>query len=135
MKRAKPHNKTPFRTIAEWITLAVSGATIVGLIAYLVADLTTPASPYVELVATPLPTAARRSGDRFVLPIAIANRGGKTVSYASFRIDVAGKAGPRTETVEVEYLARDSTQHVYLVLEEDPASAQVRVTPGYYRLD
>jgi uncharacterized protein (TIGR02588 family) len=135
MKRSKADNKTPVRKLAEWITLAVSGATILGLIAYLAVDLTTPASPYVELVATPLHAAARRTGERFVLPIAIANRGGKTVSYASFRIDVAGKAGERTETVEVEYLARDSTQHVYLLLEDDPASAKIRITPVYYRLD
>ena len=41
------------RKLAEWVTLGVSSATILGLMTYLVLDLTEPDSPYVELVATP----------------------------------------------------------------------------------
>ena len=132
MKRGA--KKMPVRKLAEWVTLGVSSATILGLMTYLVLDLTEPDSPYVELVATPMHAEAQRVSERFVLPIDIANRGSRTVSHASFSVAVAGSERGN-ETVEVEYLARESTQRVYKFVDRDPASAKVMVTPVYYRLD
>ena len=132
MKRGA--KKMPVRKLAEWVTLGVSTATILGLTTYLVLDLTETDTPYIELVATPLHAQARRVGERFVVPIEIENRGNRTVTYASFSVAVAGSEA-RAETVEVEYLARESTQRVYKFVERDPASAKVTVTPVYYRLD
>ena len=133
MKRGA--KEMPVRKLAEWVTLGVSSATILGLMTYLVLDLTEPDSPYVELVATPMHAEARRVGERFVLPIDIANRGSRTVSHASFSVAVAGIDSGRNETIEVDYLARESTQRVYKFVDRDPASAKVTVTPVYYRLD
>ena len=125
----------PVRKLAEWITLIVSAATIIGLIVYLLFEFAAPDSPYVELVATPSVDEARKVGESFVLPIDIENRGGRTVALATFRITSAGANGEEHEHVELQYLARTSKQRIYMYLARDPKIANVRITPGYYRLE
>src|SRR5687768_10970773 len=65
-------------TAAEWVTLAISSAILIGLIAlttyfYLIAS-TDPVMVEVE----PRPAEVYQSGDRFYLPITVRNRGGET---------------------------------------------------------
>jgi uncharacterized protein (TIGR02588 family) len=126
--------KKPARLLAEWVTLIVSAATILGLIVYLVVELATPASSYVELVAQPVHAEIAQVGGRFVLPVEIENRGGKTAAYAKFRVTSDGQSGTETE-FELQYLGRNSRQRVYIYLDRDPRNMNVRVLPLYYRLD
>jgi uncharacterized protein (TIGR02588 family) len=127
--------RMPVRKLAEWVTLIVSSATIVALIAYLLFEFAAPASPYVELVATPLFGNAQKVGESFVLPIDIENRGSRTVALATFRITIAGPSGEEHEHIELQYLARTSKQRIYKYLAREPKSANVRIVPGYYRLE
>lgn len=127
--------KVPGRKLAEWITLIVSSATILGLIAYLVMDIFTPASNHIELAATPVYGEAARAGNRFVLPIEIENRGGKTVAYASFSIAITGPDGKESETFELKYLAGNSKRRIYKYLPRDPKDVRIDLVPVYYTLE
>jgi uncharacterized protein (TIGR02588 family) len=125
----------PARKLAEWITLAVSTVTILALVAYLLFEFAAPASPFVELVATPLFSDAQKVGESFVLPIDIENRGRRTVALATFRITIAGANGEEYEHIELQYLARTSKQRIYKYLAREPKRGNVRIVPGYYRLE
>lgn len=127
--------KLSSRKLAEWITLLVSAGTILALIVYLIFDLTTPASPYIELVARPLPAEAKQVGDRYVLPVEIENRGQKTIGYASFRIVITAPHGTQTDSIELQYLAKNSRTRIYKYLERDPKHSRIDISPIYYKFE
>ena len=123
------------RKLAEWMTLLVSAAILIGLIIYLVLDVTYPASPYVELEVNALRDQVQKAGSRFVLPIEIHNKGERTIAYASLRVDVAIGNEAEKENVEVEFLGRKSKTRIYKYFDSDPRSLKIGVTPVYYKFE
>ena len=94
----------PPRTLAEWTTLVLSITVIGALIVYLVMDLRSPASPYVEIAVRSEYGEVRQVGNRYVLPIDIENKGDKAVGRANIRITIHGSQGPPTDDFEIQYL-------------------------------
>ena len=119
----------PSRKLAEWVTLLTSVVVIVALIAYLVHDALTPASPYVEILARPSYGEVSRAGNRYVLPIDVESRADRAVTRVNIRITVAGAP---VEDVEIQYLGKRATTRIYRYFDQDPRTLRIEIAPTHY---
>lgn len=120
------------RKLAEWITLIASVVVIFFLVAYLVHDLLSPASPYVEVLARPAYAEVSRAGNRYVLPIDIESRADRAVARLNIRIVVPGSP---PDDVEIQYLGKRSTVRIYRYFDHDPRTLKVEIAPTHYVFD
>ena len=127
MKRTLPKRK-----LAEWITLVTSIVVILSLVVYLVHDLLSPASPYVEILARPAYAEVSRAGSRYVLPIDIESRADRAVARVNVRI---AQAGAQPDDVEIQYLGKRSTVRIYRYLDQDPRTLKIEIAPTHYVFD
>jgi uncharacterized protein (TIGR02588 family) len=121
------------RRLAEWTTLAVSTAVVVGLASYLIYEGVTPHSEFASVLATPQLEQVRRVDHRYVLPVEVNNPGRKTLTHLV--LEVRSPTGRVETEITLEYLGRRARQTVYAYLEEDPRTHPVTIEPRMYTLD
>ena len=121
------------RSLAEWVTLAISVAIVLGLlglVTYLYLDdgLT---SAVIEV--TPLIGETRESGARFYVPVEIENTGGKTVEQLLVTVSLTLPNGS-TEDAQftVDFLAGGASQGAVASFSEDPREHEVGVSAVSY---
>ena len=89
---------------------------VVGTFAYLVfMSVTLTSEPYIKLSAEIDWTGARKVQDQYIIPVKIENLGHRTPSKAIFAVEHEGK---KIAELSIDYLARKSTQTVYLTLQQ-----------------
>ena len=123
------------RKLAEWTTLILSITVIGALTVYLILDLRSPASPYVELAVRAEYGEVRQVGNRYVLPIDIENKGDKAVGRANIRITIHGSQGTQTDDFEIQYLGKRSKTRIYRYFERDPRALKVEISPTHYAFE
>lgn len=124
------------RRLAEWITFGLSLTLVLALSAHLVWRLREPFTELVDARITPrLDRVARQEG-RFVLPLDIANPGGRTIRDLQVRVEYRGAGGEaRSMDLLVDYLGQSSEQVVYTYFRDDPRTLSIRAEALSYRVD
>jgi uncharacterized protein (TIGR02588 family) len=117
------------RKAAEWTTLGVSVAILLGLTGYLVYEGVTPDAAFIPVSATPLLDQVRRVDQRFVLPVEISNPGRKTVT--NLQVELRTANGVEVE-INIDYLGQRAKQTVYAMMDVDPRQTTVTVEPRIY---
>ena len=125
--------RTKLRTMAEWVTLAVSTLIVVGLIAltayFYVTSPSTPAAVEVE----PRLAETYQSGSRYYLPLTVRNTGGETGEEVRIRVSVTDASG-RQEAAEVmiQFLAGGGSSKAVAAFGTDPRQGQVEAVVVSY---
>jgi uncharacterized protein (TIGR02588 family) len=78
-----------------------------------------------------------RAGERYVVPIEVHNRGDRTMRDAKVEVThrTDPKAEPQSQDFTIDYLGEGSKQTIYLYVDSDPATLDVRVNVLHYRLE
>lgn len=120
--------ENPTRTVAEWATLAISIAILAVLFGaigffYLRGD---GEDSIIEV--TPLTGEVRRAGDRFMLPVEIANTGERTASTVAVTIALMVD-GEEAESADfsIDFLAGGASERGVAIFTTDPATAEITV--------
>jgi uncharacterized protein (TIGR02588 family) len=124
------------RRVAEWITFGLSLTLVLALSAHLAWRLREPVTELVDARITPrLDRVAQQEG-RFVLPLDIANPGGRTIRDLQVRVEYRGAGGElRSMDLLVDYLGQSSEQVVYTYFRDDPRTLSIRAEAMSYRVD
>jgi len=116
------------RTVAEWTTLAISIALILGLVALVTYVSLTGGSnpPIVE--ARPLDAEVRHEGESYYLPVEVTNRGGRTAEEVLIQAELVGGDGaPETAELTIDFLAGGETAEGTVVFTADPLSGELTI--------
>jgi uncharacterized protein (TIGR02588 family) len=124
------------RRLAEWVSLGISMALILGLAGSLLYEALQPHPPYVPAEVKPLIAEIREESDRYILPIQVANHGERTLRDLTVEVEYLSPDG-KTETrdITIDYLGERSEQKVYTYFDRHPRDLHVRARPISYRLD
>ena len=134
--RGKGKGRSGVRKVAEWVTLGISVALILGLAGYLVYQALQPQPPYVPAEAQVLMNRVIEKEGKYILPIEIINHGRLTLRDLTVEVEYRSPDG-KTETHEltIDYLGEQSRQKAYVYFDEHPRGLQVKANPTTYRLD
>lgn len=127
-KAGKANGGRPARTVAEWVTFAVSVAILLVLVGLIAVEAGEPDRPALPRVVETGPV--ERQGDAFLVPVTVRNEGGATAEAVQVvaELTIGDEVTEADQTVE--FLARDETAEVAFVFAQDPAGGtlDVRVT-------
>lgn len=114
------------RSIAEWVTLAVSSLLVLGLVtltSYLY--LTAPTDP-AAMTVHPQLSEVYQSGDRFYVPIAVTNTGGQTAEEVRVRVALTDAAGiAESAEFQVQFLAGGGVGRGVVSFSGDPRTGRL----------
>lgn len=122
------------RSTAEWTTLAVSIALILGLVGlvtylYISGD---NRPPIVE--AIPLIEEVRQEGNAYYVPIEVTNRGDQTAEEVQVQAALSNPEGQQeTAQFTIPFLAGGETTTGTAVFSEDPSAGELTVGAVSYR--
>ena len=124
------------RKLAEWVSLIISALLILGVASVLIYNALKPNAEVVNVTVVAEMEKVQRTGERFVLPVRVENRGDRTVRELTVEVSFQPKdAEPQTAEMTIDYLAESAHSVVYFYFEEDPKGLQIDVRPTSYRLD
>ena len=137
MKKAQDHpSHVSHRKLAEWVSLIASALLILGVAAVLIYNAVQPNEPVVNVTAAAEMEKVQAKGERFILPVRVANKGDRTVHDLTVEVSFQPRdAEPQTAEMTIDYLGEDSENVVYFYFEEDPKGLQIKTRPASYRLD
>lgn len=120
------------RSQAEWVTLAVSlliTLTVVGLLIY---DLVVAGNAPAVITVDVQYADVREEGDRFYLPIQVANRGGQTAEDTTFEFLLQRADGANESTgLTFRFLAPGERAEASLIFNSDPRTGALTYTSNY----
>lgn len=124
------------RRLAEWVTFGVSLALVLALAAHLAWRLREPVTERVDARVAPRFDDISQQAGRYLLPLEIANPGGRTIRDLQVRIDYRGERGERrTMDVLVDYVGQGAEQVVYTYFRDDPRTLSIHAEAISYRVD
>lgn len=124
------------RTIAEWVTLALSSLLILSLAGYLVYEASRTNEPAVPVQVRAEFAEARQVDGRYILPVKIANRGRRTVQDLKIQVQYQPPdSAAETTDLQIDYLGEQSGTEAYLYFDHPPETLQIKLRPASYRLD
>jgi uncharacterized protein (TIGR02588 family) len=117
------------RSPAEWVTFVVA-LVVIGIVVALVAVEIPRSKAPPAPVAEPGTIEAR--GDRFVVPVVVENRGGRTATDVQVRATLTVDGEEHEGDQLVDFLSGGESEELEFVFEDDPTEGvlEVRVT-GY----
>lgn len=117
------------QSTAEWATLGLSVAIVLAVVALVTYQYLTGGGETPVVNARPLLEDARRQGDRYYLPVAVANSGDLTAQDVRVQVALAPRDGAAPETAEftLAYLAGGATKTGTVTFRGDPAQGEVRI--------
>lgn len=114
------------RSIAEWVTLLVSSALVLGLVAltsYLF--LTAPTDP-AAMTVEPQMGEVYQSGRRFYVPVTVTNTGGQTAEEVRVLVTLTDAAGARESSeFQIQFLAGGGLSRGVVSFGGDPRTEQL----------
>jgi uncharacterized protein (TIGR02588 family) len=114
------------RSAAEWVTLGMSSAIVLGLIALTSYFYLTASTDPVMVEVEPRTAEVYQAGDRYYLPITVRNRGGETGEEVRVRVTLTGAAGRQeTSELQVQFLAGGGTSRAVMAFASDPRQGQI----------
>lgn len=128
--------RPPERKLAEWVTMGVSAALVLGVAGFLVHQVTLERTPFVAVEVRPLLEEAREEQGRYILPVEVKNRGHHTLQDFEGQVVYRSPEGEReTRTFKIDYLGEQSEQKVYFYFERPPREISVEARPHSYILE
>jgi uncharacterized protein (TIGR02588 family) len=124
------------RKVAERVTLGISGAIVLGVAGFLVFEMVRADGPFVAADVRPLVDQARHAHGRYILPVEVRNRGGRTLQ--DFRGEVTYRVPDGTaerREFRIDFLGEHATQTVYVYSAHDPRGLRVDAQPLDYRVE
>jgi uncharacterized protein (TIGR02588 family) len=122
--------------VAEWVTLGVSLAIILGVAGYLLYQALQNEPPFIAPEIRPVLERVERRNGQYILPVEVRNPGRRTLRDLKIEISWQSAEGSKEHIdFTIDYLGESSTQTVFFYLNEDPKSLQPEVRPTHYRLD
>jgi uncharacterized protein (TIGR02588 family) len=116
------------RSAAEWTTLAVSIAIILGLLALVTYVSMTGGDEPPIVEARPLPAEMRHEGESYYLPVEVTNRGGRTAEEVVVQAELAGSDGAaETSEFTLDFLAGGETREGTAVFATDPLAGELTI--------
>lgn len=115
------------RNAAEWTTLGISLAVLVGVFALVAIQLRNPD-------AAPVPTArvkqVRAVGDRFHVDVEVTNEGDRTAANVQVNAEIQGIDGAISGDQTIDFLPGGGEQQLTFIFDDDPTTheLEVRVT-------
>jgi uncharacterized protein (TIGR02588 family) len=114
------------RSAAEWTTLAVSIAIILGLLALVTYVSMTGGDEPPIVEARPLSAEMRHEGESYYLPVAVTNRGGHTAAEVVVQAELAGRDGSsQASEFTLDFLAGGETREGTVVFATDPLAGEL----------
>jgi uncharacterized protein (TIGR02588 family) len=124
------------RRLAEYVSLGISIALLLGIAGYLVRQALRSDEPFIACRAELLVEETRKEADRFILPLRVSNPSNRSLRLIRVAIDYTDAAGqPVTRDIDIDYLGERSHQVVYLYVRDDPRKLRITATPAYYLMD
>ena len=114
------------RSLAEWTTLAISLAIVLGVVALvLTLSIADGAKPPV-IVVEPRLDGVRQEADRYYLPVVVRNEGSDTVEDAMIEVELdLGEDEPETAELTVVFLAGGEEAKGTVVFTADPRTGEL----------
>ncbi|WP_437729843.1 hypothetical protein [Sorangium sp. So ce1335] len=124
------------RQLAEWVSLAVSAALILGLAVFLVYEGLTGSEGSVVPEVRALPERAEQHGDVWVLPVRVKNQGKQMLGDLGVELRYTPPGAREPERVEatIDYLGKRSEQELYFFVPGDPRGMSVEARPLHYQV-
>ncbi|WP_438013642.1 hypothetical protein WMF18_22185 [Sorangium sp. So ce315] len=124
------------RQLAEWVSLAVSAALILGLAVFLVYEGLTGSEGSVVPEVRALPERAEQHGGVWVLPVRVKNQGKQMLGDLGVELRYTPPGAREPERVEatIDYLGKRSEQVVYFYVPGDPRGMSVEARPLHYQV-
>lgn len=97
-------------SLAEWVSLLLSAVIVLGLVAYLVNDLTKSSSEYISVSVSIEKDKIKSSEGRSIVPLKISNQGHRAAQSL--------KVLAMDSEIEIDYLAAGAEQIVYLFVDD-----------------
>jgi uncharacterized protein (TIGR02588 family) len=120
------------RSAAEWTTLAISLAIVLGLVGLLVADEVTRGSAPPIIEVSPQLDAVRSAGGAYYLPIAVVNRGDLPAQDVQVQVFLAdGQGAKEFASFRIDFLAGGESRDVVVAFGQDPARATLTNVVGF----
>lgn len=123
------------KSVAEWVTFAISLVIILGLVAGVsILSLSNPSVPATFEIKT-LKEEMRQAGEAYYLPLEVINHGTKTAEDVTVRLTLTakdGKSEPEENEVTITLLAGGSTGDAVVVFKQDPTQGQLEATVVSY---
>ena len=127
------------RKLAEWVTLGVSVVLVLGVAGHLLREALEDRPPYIPVTVRVLTEEAGDTGGTFVLPLEVANRGGRTITSLTVRVTTrpadGGAAEPTEIDLTIDYLGEGASERVYVVLDRHPRELRVEARTVSYQLE
>jgi uncharacterized protein (TIGR02588 family) len=116
------------RSAAEWTTLAVSIAIILGLLALVTYVSMTGGDEPPIVEARPLPAEMRHEGESYYLPVEVTNRGGRTAEEVVVQAELASSDGSaEASEFTLDFLAGGETREGTAVFATDPLAGELTI--------
>lgn len=122
------------RTMAEWITLGISGAILLGIVGVLTWLSFRGAEHPPVIVVEPGMDQVREDDSGYYLPVVIRNTGDATVADAVVHAELdTGSGQPETAEITIDFLDGGETAAGAFVFREDPASGELTTGVTSYK--
>jgi uncharacterized protein (TIGR02588 family) len=128
--------RTAGRLVAEWVTMGISAAIILGVAGFLVWQGMNQESVFVPAeVKVRLDQTVERGG-RYVVPVVVENLGRRTLKDFKVRVSFKAESGEReSDDLVVDFLGERATEVLYVYFERDPRELGVEARVFSYALE
>jgi uncharacterized protein (TIGR02588 family) len=137
--RAGTRSRRPAgRLVAEWVTMGISAAIILGVAGFLVWQGMNQESVFVPAeVKVRLDQTVQRGG-KYVVPVMVENLGRRTLKDFKVRVSFRSESKSRereSDDVVVDFLGERATEVLYVYFERDPRELGVEARVFSYALE
>ena len=135
-RRPDSRRKGAGHTFAEWVSLCASALLILGIAGYLLVEAFQANEPFVPLDVQTRLEEVREVQGRFILPVHITNRGGRTLRDLKIELQAHPEAAnPQTTDLVIDYLGEGSEQIGYFYFDRHPRELKVNARALSYRVE
>ena len=129
------HTDDPQRSIAEWTTLAISVAILVGILG-LISWLHFNGDNQPPIVTVePRLDQVRQEESGYYLPVVVRNEGGATIEDVQVQAELdSGSGSPETADFTITFLVGGERVNGTFIFQNDPSQGDLTTAAGSYKL-
>ncbi len=130
--QSEPKSEKHQRTTAEWITLGVSAALILGLIGLITWLYFRETSNQILLEVHPQMDAVFTHNGQYYLPVKLSNTGDETAANVWVALKLTGSQGSaETAEINISFIPAHGTHQAGVSFSNDPRQGDLQITFGY----
>lgn len=121
------------RTMAEWVTLAVSALIVLGMLGVLVYDLIAGSNRPPVIAVVPDFDATYQEEGKYYLPLTVVNEGGRTAADVTvhFVLPREGEASSESSTFTIRFLAPGERAEAVAIFNAQPHPERLQYSSNY----